>query len=72
MRKGAFLGISSIFALSMLALFASNALADDAPKIDSGNNAWLLASSALVLIMTLGLALFYGGMVRAKNMVNTM
>ena len=72
MRKGAYIGMSSIFALSMIALFASNAMAADAPKIDTGDNAWLLASSALVLIMTPGLALFYGGMVRAKNMVNTM
>lgn len=72
MRKGAILGISSILALSMIALFASNAMAQDAPTIDTGDNAWLLASSALVLIMTPGLALFYGGMVRAKNMVNTL
>ena len=35
--------------------------------IDSGNTAWVLASSALVLIMTPGLALFYGGLVRRKN-----
>ncbi|MDO8131147.1 MAG: ammonia channel protein, partial [Candidatus Brocadiales bacterium] len=61
MRKGVCLGVSSVFALSMLALFASNAFAGDAPKIDTGDNAWLLASSALVLIMTPGLALFYGG-----------
>ena len=72
MRKGTFLGISSIFALSMIMLFASNALAGDAPAIDKGNNAWMLTSSALVLIMIPGLALFYGGMVRAKNMVNTL
>ena len=51
MRKGTFLGISSIFALSMIMLFASNALAGDAPAIDKGNNAWMLTSSALVLIM---------------------
>lgn len=71
MRKGTLFGISSIIALSMIVLFASNAMAQDAPKIDTGDNAWLLASSALVLIMTPGLALFYGGMVRSKNMVNT-
>ncbi len=72
MRKGVYLGVSSLFVLSMLVLFASSAMAGDAPKIDTGDNAWLLASTALVLIMTPGLALFYGGMVRAKNMVNTM
>lgn len=37
--------------------------------IDTGNTAWLLASSALVLLMTPGLAFFYGGMVRAKNVL---
>jgi Amt family ammonium transporter len=42
---------------------------DFAKGIDAGNTAWLLASSALVLIMTPGLAFFYGGMVRAKNVL---
>ena len=42
------------------------------PKIDSGDTAWLLTSSALVLLMTApGLALFYGGMVRRKNALGT-
>ncbi|MDQ1652591.1 MAG: ammonium transporter, Amt family [Cryptosporangiaceae bacterium] len=39
-------------------------------KIDSGDTAWLLASSALVLFMTPGLAFFYGGMTRAKSVLN--
>jgi Amt family ammonium transporter len=38
--------------------------------MDSGDTAWILMSSALVLFMTPGLALFYGGMVRAKNVLN--
>ncbi len=43
------------------------------PKIDSGDNAWMLVSSALVLMMTgPGLALFYGGLVRKKNVLATM
>src|SRR5437879_10940083 len=43
-----------------------------AAKIDSGDTAWLLTSSALVLLMTApGLALFYGGMVRQKNALAT-
>src|SRR5215211_6620513 len=37
--------------------------------MDSGNTAWVLASAALVLFMTPGLAFFYGGMVRAKNVL---
>jgi Amt family ammonium transporter len=41
-----------------------------APAIDTGSTAWMLVSSALVLFMVPGLALFYGGMVRAKNVLN--
>src|SRR5215510_985120 len=37
--------------------------------MDAGNTAWMLASTALVLFMTPGLALFYGGMVRGKNVL---
>ncbi|BBA69484.1 ammonium transporter [Geobacter sulfurreducens] len=43
-----------------------------AAKLDTGDNAWLLISSALVLLMLPGLALFYGGMVRSKNVLSTM
>jgi Amt family ammonium transporter len=39
------------------------------PKLDAGNTAWMIAATALVLLMTPGLALFYGGMVRAKNVL---
>jgi ammonium transporter, Amt family len=41
-------------------------------QIDSGSTAWMLTSSALVLLMVPGLALFYGGMVRKKNVLTTM
>lgn len=40
-------------------------------KIDSGDTAWMLVSTALVMLMTPGLALFYGGMVRRKNVLGT-
>jgi Amt family ammonium transporter len=40
--------------------------------IDTGDTAWLLVSTALVLLMTPGLAFFYGGMVRKKNVISTM
>lgn len=44
----------------------------DVAKINSGDTAWMLASTALVLLMTIpGLALFYGGMVRKKNVLGT-
>jgi Amt family ammonium transporter len=39
--------------------------------VDTGDTAWLLMSSALVMLMTPGLALFYGGMVRRKNILST-
>ncbi len=51
---------------------AAAAPAAEAPKQDSGNTAWMLTSTALVLLMTVpGLALFYGGMVRKKNILAT-
>jgi Amt family ammonium transporter len=48
------------------------AVAPAAPAIDSGNTAWLLASSGLVLLMTPGLAFFYGGLVRRKNVLSVL
>jgi Amt family ammonium transporter len=48
------------------------AFAEEAPKLDSGDTAWMLTSVALVLMMTIpGLGLFYGGMVRKKNVGDT-
>ena len=47
------------------------ALAADAPTLNAGNTAWILTATALVLFMTLpGLALFYGGLVRSKNVLS--
>ncbi|HKZ17877.1 MAG TPA: ammonium transporter [Geobacteraceae bacterium] len=43
-----------------------------APVLNTGDTAWMLVSSALVLLMLPGLALFYGGMVRSKNVLSTM
>ena len=59
-------------ALVSLPLTALGAFAAT-PKFDSGDTAWMLISSALVLMMTIpGLALFYGGMVRKKNVLATL
>lgn len=59
-----------------LILFSSMPLmshAADKPTLNAGDTAWVLISTALVLLMTLpGLALFYGGMVRKKNILGTM
>ena len=60
--------------LAVLALGAS-ALAEEAPapKIDTGDTAWMIAATGLVLMMSIpGLALFYSGMVRKKNVLATM
>ncbi len=47
-------------------------MAPPPPAISAGDTAWVLTSGALVLLMTVGLALFYGGLVRPKNALNTM
>src|SRR5690606_39819624 len=55
------------------AAFAQEAVAEVAPVIDKGDVAWMMTATALVLFMTLpGLALFYGGLVRAKNMLSVL
>jgi Amt family ammonium transporter len=63
-------------AMMRLLLGMSQALpmwAQEAAQVNTGDNAWVLVSSALVLMMTgPGLALFYGGLVRKKNIVGTM
>jgi Amt family ammonium transporter len=61
-------------AVAATLIAAGTAWADDAPpKIDTGDTAWMLTSTALVLMMTVpGLALFYAGMVRKKNVLATM
>jgi Amt family ammonium transporter len=69
------LGIPLITLLLALGLPFGQALAADAAapvKIDTGDTAWMLISSALVLIMTPALAFFYGGLVRSRNVLNTM
>ena len=59
-------------ASGFFAVFAVPALAAEEPKLSAGDTAWMLTSTALVLMMTIpGLALFYGGMVRKKNVLAT-
>ena len=57
---------------SVLGLAPHVATAAAPSSIDSGDTAWLLVSTALVLLMAPGLALFYGGMVRSKSVLNMM
>src|SRR5262245_29035334 len=55
----------------LLAILAGTALAADPPKPDKGDVAWMLFATVAVLMMTIpGLALFYAGLVRAKNVVS--
>ena len=66
-------GIAFAFALISLPLYAPLAAAADPPKLDPANTAWMLTSSLLVLFMTLpGLALFYGGLVRSRNVLSVL
>jgi Amt family ammonium transporter len=60
-------------ALTFLSCAAPAAAQDaPAPRLDTGDSAWMLVSTALVLMMTIpGLALFYGGLVRSKNVLST-
>ncbi len=61
---------SKLFTLSIMALLLP--LSASAAGVNSGDTAWMLTSTALVLLMTPGLAFFYGGMVRTKNVVSTL
>ena len=59
-----------IITIGLLLLPISSAYAADA--LDSGDTAWIIVATALVMVMTpAGLALFYGGMSRYKNLLNT-
>jgi ammonium transporter, Amt family len=62
-----------MIAAGILLFFASGSVfAADTVPIDSGATAWMLTSTALVLLMVPGLAMFYGGLVRTKNVLGTM
>ncbi len=62
-----------VFLLTLLLIMAlpQMAWAADAPAVDTGDTTFIIISSALVMLMTPGLALFYGGMVRRKNVLST-
>jgi Amt family ammonium transporter len=56
----------------VVALLPTSAHASEAVEIDTGTTAWMLTATALVLLMVPGLAMFYGGLVRTKNVLGTM
>ena len=86
LKKFSGAGLMALAALAIGVIVADGALAQTAPdaaaaaapaapaapKLDTGDTAWMLISTAIVLLMTIpGLALFYGGMVRKKNVLAT-
>jgi len=69
LRRFSSLGLAAVAVAAPVGAFADAT----APKIDSGDTAWMLVSTVLVLMMTIpGLALFYAGMVRKKNILATL
>ena len=72
--QGRHLVLYSLVAGTVFLLCAGTALAAEAEAavVDSGATAWMLTSTALVLLMIPGLAMFYGGLVRTKNVLGTM
>jgi Amt family ammonium transporter len=57
---------------SAIVLTSNSAHAAGIPAVDTGSTSWMLISTALVLLMMPGLAMFYGGLVRSKNVLGTM
>ncbi len=71
MSKRSMMGVAG--AMSLLALSAMPALAQAAPTPNKADTVWMMVSTILVLLMTIpGLALFYGGLVRSKNMLSVL
>ncbi len=63
--------LSMLICLLLAKAAFAQATGSSPSKVDSGDTTWLLISAALVMLMTPGLALFYGGMVRSKNVLGT-
>ena len=73
MEKRNFIPLIILLVISILGAFVPNVPTQIVTEgINSGDTAWMLVSSALVLLMTPGLAYFYGGMVNTKNVISTM
>ncbi|UBM57984.1 ammonium transporter [Marinilongibacter aquaticus] len=72
-QKPAYAPLAILAAVTIAALFIPSLPATiNSEGIDTGDTAWMLVASAFVLLMTPGLAYFYGGMVNAKNVISTM
>ena len=71
-RKLNFIVLGLIVLVILIGNNSYDYIADSALLIDSGDTAWMIVSCALVLLMTPGLAFFYGGMVNIKSIISTM
>ena len=72
-RRAAYTRIGALIVILFICGVPSLAMAQDATAPDSGDTAWMLTSTALVLFMTIpGLALFYGGLVRVQNVLSVL
>ncbi|MDB5272351.1 MAG: Ammonium transporter, partial [Chitinophagaceae bacterium] len=71
-QKPTWIPLLVLLAIAILALFAPAAGASPTEGLNSGDTAWMIVASGLVLLMTPGLAYFYGGMVNHKNVISTM
>src|SRR6476646_10611092 len=71
MRAAGRLLSAGLCAAALLGALPGLAAAADGAPIDSGDTAWMLIATALVMVMLPGLALFYGGLVRRKNVLST-
>src|ERR1700690_451274 len=60
-----------LFLIVGMLIFPLNVFSETTVKVDAGDTAFVLVSAALVMLMTPGLAMFYGGMVRRKNVLGT-
>jgi Amt family ammonium transporter len=71
MKKIKYAGLVLFGLVAPTIVFAEETTTAATPYIDSGNTAWMIVATALVMLMTIpGLALFYGGLVRQKNILN--
>ncbi len=73
MNKRTMLTLVGLMIMQMAgAAFGQDVAAPAAPQINSGDTAWLLTGAAMVMLMTPGLAFFYGGLVRRKNVLSVL
>ena len=71
MIKSRWAAVAAVF-VGLFCLGRTAFAGDATPEIDTGTTAWMLTSTGLVLLMVPGLAMFYGGLVRTKNVLGTM